>query len=857
MKISVPFFYGYSLGIINPEYDPFNPDIKLKAYDSETRRERARLGQDFTERRSYNFQGVRKERAAGKEAHFFDISNWTASYGYSESLHRDFNTNYDRTKIWKAGLNYGYTFSAKPYEPFKKVEFMQKSKWWAIVRDVNISLLPKNIAFSNDVVRNYNERQIRNNLDETFVFQPVYVKNFTWNRNYKLGWDITKNLKLTFNANNRSFFDEANGRVDKKADPDGYRQFKDTVWDQMRTFGKTLDYTHDYSISYNLPLDKIPALDWLSANVKYGGTYNWQRAPLGQENYGNLVQNNRSVNATAQANFTNLYNKVPFFKKVNGDGKGVRGKAGTATDAGGKGGGKAGPEVKAPEEELKPDKPIEEMTKKERRKWERKKRKFEREKRRKKNAKVHPVAGFAGRLLMTVRNVSGTYTQNDGTLLPGYNQDSRILGFNPTMSSPLSGFIFGQQSYSVFGKETGYDFARVAADNNWLVQNSALNRQHTITHSQTITGRGTLEPFKDFTIDLNVNRMMTQNSSDFFRWDEGSQSFQSQSHMQQSTLTYSTISIRTAFENLGANYSSENFENLRTNTAAVSQYLGSQNSNSVGLDSGYANGYGATQQEVVIGAFLSAYTKSGVNERTTNPFKSMPLPNWSISYNGLTKFEFMKKYVKNFVVRHAYTSTVSMAGVMSNLNAETDADGDVSAYDLNNNFIPRNNVQAITLSERFSPLIGFDATWNVNGQGLITKFEYKKDRSATLSLNNNQVTEVLGNEFVIGTGYKFEKVALKFIKLRGKSPENPLNIRFDFTFRDNLTVIRKIVEGTDQATAGQRVVSIKSSVDYNLNNNLTVQLYYDQVITTPKIATSYPTGNLSTGIRFRYNLGGL
>ena len=114
----------------------------------------------------------------------------------------------------------------------------------------------------------------------------------------------------------------------------------------------------------------------------------------------------------------------------------------------------------------------------------------------------------------------------------------------------------------------------------------------------------------------------------------------------------------------------------------------------------------------------------------------------------------------------------------------------------------------------------------------------------------------MGSEFVIGTGYKFEKVQLPF-KVRGKKPENPLNIRFDFTFRDNLTVIRKIVEGTNQATAGQRVISIKSSVDYNLGNNLTIQLYYDQVITTPKIATSYPTGNMSTGLRFRYNLGGL
>jgi cell surface protein SprA len=248
-----------------------------------------------------------------------------------------------------------------------------------------------------------------------------------------------------------------------------------------------------------------------------------------------------------------------------------------------------------------------------------------------------------------------------------------------------------------------------------------------------------------------------------------------------------------------------------------------------------------------------------VNEKNVNPLKNVPLPNWSINYNGLTKYDFAKKYVKNFVIRHAYSSTVSVAGLQTNLNAGFDANGDANARDINNNFIADRQMQNITISERFSPLIGFDATWNVkkrgasNGQGLITKFEYKKDRSATLSLNNNQVTEVLGSEWIIGTGYKFEKVKLPFDKI----PASALNIRFDLSFRDNLTVIRKVVENTNQATAGQRVVSIKSSADYNLTQNLTVQLYYDQIINTPKIATSYKTANMSTGIRLRFNLAGV
>ena len=141
-------------------------------------------------------------------------------------------------------------------------------------------------------------------------------------------------------------------------------------------------------------------------------------------------------------------------------------------------------------------------------------------------------------------------------------------------------------------------------------------------------------------------------------------------------------------------------------------------------------------------------------------------------------------------------------------------------------------------------------------QGLITKFEYKKDRSSSLALSNQQITENFTKEWIIGSGVKFSKVKLPF-KIQGKVIENDLNIRFDFSIRDNATVIRKILENTNQATAGQVVYSIKSSVDYNVGQNVTAQFYYDQVINTPKVAMTYPTGNINAGIRLRINLGGL
>jgi cell surface protein SprA len=392
------------------------------------------------------------------------------------------------------------------------------------------------------------------------------------------------------------------------------------------------------------------------------------------------------------------------------------------------------------------------------------------------------------------------------------------------------------------------------------VKNEDINKAHVVTHSQNISIRGSLEPIKDVTIELNMTRAYVNNSSDFFRWSKDDPlntdpnapgQFRSQSQVETGTLNYTTVSIGSAFtiSNRKNQYSSGTFNKLLENRKNVSGILGSNNTNSSLLNSGYFDGYDGSQQQVVLGAFLTSYTNNGVSDKNINPLKNIPLPNWTVNYNGLTKMPFMKKIAKNFVIRHAYSSTVSIAGLQTNLKANEAG----TARDINNNFEANKVAQNVTIAERFSPLIGIDATWNMGGQGLITKFEIKKDRSATLSLNNNQVTEVLGTEWVIGTGYKFTKVKMPIKKV----PPSPVNLRFDLSFRDNLTVIRKVVENSNQATAGQKVVSIKSSADYNVGPNLVIQAYYDQVITNPKIATSYPTGNMSCGFRLRFNLAGV
>ena len=863
-RVSLPFFYGYSLGLINPEYDPFNPDIKLADYDDATRRERKKLGQDFNERKSFNFTNVRKEAKAGSKNHFWRISNWAASYAFSENLQRDFNTKKDLTKTWTGALNYNYTFKGKPLQPFKKWKPVQKNKYLKLIKDFNVFLMPKNISFTNDYSRIYNERQVRNNLVPDYEFDPIFLKRFDWNRKYEIGYDITRNLKTTFSARNQAIFEEGNNSVDRNSNPEGYREFLDTIRSQMATLGRTMQYNQNVTINYKIPFNKFPLTNWINANIKYTGGYNWSRAPLGQSAFGNTIQNSRNINMTSQANFVNLYNKVPFFKKILSDGRNSRGRINPRSGPGSKGSDGNNPKTDTEEnkkwewiivEDLEPEIPLDSMTKEELKAYKKKNRAHKRKTRKEERAKrkVPKILGFFARMIMTVRNVSGTYALTDGTLLPGFSEESRFLGMNNS-TTQLSGFVFGQQGYDVFGRSNGYNVSQLATDNNWLVRNENLNTQFATTHSANLSMRATLEPLKDVNIDLNLNRNYSNNSGEFYRWNEGTEAFEGQSQFQTSTLTYSTITWGTSFIKQGSQYQSSVFDNLLNNRTAVSQLIGSQNSNSsLTSAGGYYSGYSGSQQDVVLGAFMTAFNDAAVNSRNIDPMQSVPLPNWSVNYSGLTKYKWTKKFLKSFILRHGYSSTVSLNGMQTNLNSESDNQGNLIALDIDNNYIPDMQIQNVVISERFSPLIGIDANWIIGNHTLQTRFEYKKDRQATLALSNNQVTESLSEEIVIGTAARIKDVKLPFRNIKSSD----VNIKFDFSFRDNLTVIRKIIENTNQATAGQKTVAIKISADYNLTNNLTLMFYYDQNLNTPKVQTSYPTGNVNTGFKIRFNLAGV
>jgi cell surface protein SprA len=849
IRLQVPFMYSYSVTAVDPQFDMLAPDIRLSDYDDfATRQERARLSRDVTIRRSYNFTNVRRERPTGKEVHFWDVENWSATYSYNELYMRDINTDHDLTKTYRGSLN--YSFSGKPIEvtPFNDIKFLKKSKWFGLLSEFNFNLGPKSIAFSSELARMYNERQNRNALDTSFIFAPTYLKNFTWTRNYDVKYDLTKQLKFTFAAVNNSIIYEPAGVINPNAEstsPEGiiYKQYREGIERAFNPFssstdtvnrfgGYTLNYAHNYNITYKVPFNQLPLTDWMTANIKFRGSYDWQRAPISQPAFGNTIQNSRNFNINGQVDMTKIYNRLEFFRRVTG-GKPNRG-------------GRTNNDQKN-------------TTDGDKQEGEGDKDKAEKEK--KEKGELHPAWKVVGQMIMTVQSINITYTETDGMLLPGYNGQTTLFGMD-NFGAPGFAFVTGQQNIDLWGRPTdvwgtGQTFAPYAAGNGWLVQNPALNIMHTTMQSQSINGKVVLTPVKDLNINLTIDRKYTNNQNGYYRYNDTIMSpsgglgyWEYQNRQDMGTLNFTTITWKTAFTSMDSTYFSQVFNDMRNFRPTASAQLGQMHGTS--LDSGgYYDGFGNNQQDVLISSFFAAYTGKGTGNKAFNIFEAIPLPNWDIRYNGLSKIEFFKDRVKNFTLSHAYRSTVSVSNFQTNL-AAFDPSGN-QLRDQSDNYIPGTQIQSITISEQFAPLIGVDATWSIGDNGLITKFEYIRDRSMALNIPNLQVMEMRGQEIVIGSGYKFSKVKMPF-QFMGKTPESDLNIRFDLNIRQNISIARNIIEDTNQPTSGQRMYSVKFKVDYDLGPNLNCAFYFDRIVNKPVLSNAYPTANTSCGISLRFNL---
>lgn len=864
LGVTLPMYLGYSATVSTPQFDPLSPDLELNDLPNLST-ERKKKSQDFTQRKSINFTNVsinpsgkgkdkdkdkKDDKGGGKDAKdpkggkkapkgggkdktpFYDVSNFSVSYAYNELYRRDINTEFLVNKQYTGAFAYAFNNRPKEIKPFSKIGFIKKSPYLKWIKDFNFIPGIKTLSFRTSMDRTYETSRIRNNTLELFGFesdvliQTQVMKTWQWTREYNFKYDLTKSISFDFNANNLALVGEPIGVIDK-SDTDAYEAYKDTVWSNIQNLGETTNYNHNVRLSYKLPFDKFPLIDFITSDVRYDGTYRWDRAPFTQDTLGHTIQNSRNLTLNAQANFVNLYNKVPLLKELNSKRPKKKGKGKKDDDKD-----KVDGFGNVTDDDDKKDK-----------------------------EKINPAHVFL-RLLMVVRNVNATYSRNEGLLLPGYGRKTQYFGMDEGFDAPGWGFVLGQQNTDLMGDRV-YNYALEAAENGWLVQQEFLNSQYNETFNENIQLRANLEPIRDFKVELTANKQSATNQTSFFRYDSDSDTYEFDSPVETGSFSATVITWPTAFIKDEEDFSSEVFDQFLLNRLAISERLNNDAYQIIDPnENGYYDGWGPTSQDVVIPAFIAAYTGQSSNDVPLDVFDTKVAPNWRITYDGLSKIPAVKKVFKRFSLNHTYRSTVSTSYV-TNLNYEENAEGLPTALDASEyeNFIPFRQINTVSVSEQFSPLIGFDMTINTDKQNEPQiRVEWKKDRTMSLGMTNYQISETKSNSLVLGVGFTFKEVPNPFIRHRkSRLPlafleDTELAIRADLTIRDNVTLIRKMVERQNQVTAGQRLISLKTSADMKVSDKLTLRFFYDHQLTRPKISTSFPTSNINSGISLRFTL---
>jgi len=795
--IQLPMSYSIGEEFKDPKYDPQYQDVKFA--DAKAVNPNSKNAQDYTLRKSISFNNVRKNRnpKSTKKPKIYDVENLSVSYSFAEEFHKDYNIEKYLNQNLTAGASYAFTFQPKYIEPFKKSSFFGKSKHWQLLRDVNVNLLPKNIGFNSRITRNYNEQKSRNLIEGLSAQPTLKQRRFLFDWDYTIGFDITKSLKLNFNANNSYLYDNSgNGE-------------EIGIFDQFFNTGRPDHYNQKLSANYKIPINKIPYLSFVTADYAYTANFDWQAASQSYvDKIGNLLQNSNTHNVNGTFSFAKLYQETGFKKLFT------------------KGSKKKQNQFKAPQ--------LPSIGKV--------------KKGKKKQTVGEKILLGAYNVLTSVKTAKLSYSENNGTLLPGYLGESGFLGRDNATGfksvGPTLGFVFGSQ----------VDIRNRAVQNNWLVSRNVgeayFSKTYSNTHYNKLGYTISIKPIRDLTIELIGNKIQTRNISQQLDVLAGKDAPEITPITETGNFSTSYSMLSTVFKS-----GDELFNQFLANRETISHRLGVQRGVDLTMPGNFNTdgtvvGLNGSSQQVLLPAFLSAYSGDSPNSVSLGAFKNIPIPNWTLRYNGLMKIDWFKENFASFTISNGYKSSYTISNFTNNLQYKAD---DLSKTNSSGNFQPELLISSVSLIDEFSPLIKIDMKMR---NSFSFRGEIRKDRTLTLNFDNSTMTDIKGTEYVFGIGYKIKNVVFntrfagKMQKLKGD-----VNLRADISFRDNLTMIRSIDVENNQISGGQKLLSIKFAADYKLNRNLTTSFYYNHNTSKYAISTSFPRQSINAGLNIIYNLG--
>ena len=933
-KVSIPVYYSVTKEKTSPKYNPMDTDMELKdaldAAGSKAERDSIEnIAVTKVTQTNFSVSNARVGIATKRHPMPYDPANFSFTYSHAHQHTTGETTVREQRDNWRGALDYSWTPVYKSWEPFRKIK--NKSKWLDILKRFGLNWLPQNLAFNTEMTHETYELQERDMESLTKSQLPItFSDQFLWNREFALRWDLTKNLHMNFQSATHAQVDVPYPDVNTDLYADQYHAWKDSVYrsavlNSVRTWGTPLDYSQSFTASYKVPLNLLPVFDWVNTDASYSSNYSWERG-MEDENgnsYGNTVNTHRELTLNGSFNLVKLYNHVPFLKKVNEKFNRTMSRSQY--------------ERKKQEKEKK-KKDARELAADPKKALPKNRKAFEKEItllpdttlsiRHGKNSKRLIVSAktadgklfpikykkvdnnqikliskvdsaqkikisvlakepleekswyktwqTVARLAMMVRNVSFNYRSSYQLTLPGF--------------TPSIGDAFGQKKVGSMAPGLDFAFGLVdddyigkARENDWLLRNDSVATPATTSKTDNLQLRMTLEPVKDLKIDLSAVRTQTTQKSIQYMY-EGTPTTQSGS------FQMSTISLSTAFEGMGdanSGYRSKTFEKFVNSLAGYrdrveAQYAGTVYPAGSALSGGKfdasrtpVNQYSG---DVMIPAFLNAYTSMGGNSLSLFPALSRLLPNWTVRYSGLGRLPWFRDHFKSVNINHSYKSIFAVGSYNSYSTYQEYMNGLGFINDASTgNPSPSSmfNISQVSINEAFSPLLGMDVTFNNN---MTLKGEYRQTRVLNLSMTSVQLNEALSKDWVIGMGYRINNFSLfegGARKLKAKTgagnkkdnrnassnsqqmrgTNHDLNLRLDFSFRKQAAIVRDIATMTSSASSGNNALKLSFSADYTFSKLLTMSFYYDRQTNTPLLSSSsYPTTTQDFGLSIKFSL---
>ncbi|KAA6440600.1 cell surface protein SprA [Dyadobacter flavalbus] len=790
---SIPLFVSYDRRNVKPHFNPLDPDTPLNTSLDNLLSDEDRDG----------YRRLVEENTVKRGINFSNVHKVKVNQGAKNHFY-DFEN-----------FSFTYAFSDDKRRNILTQEYAQRmykggisyvyssqpkafepfKKWTAVSRWTDL-IKDFNLTLLPNTV------SIRTDVDRRFLKTQLRNADLTtegiqplyekyfWFNRY---YDFSWNLTRNITLTYNS---SANSIIDEPMGDINTASKKDSLWSNFKKLGRIKNFDQKIDLTYRLPLDKIPLTDWMTADYKHSVAYQYQANALGLKDttglpFGDIIRNSRERGINGKVDFVLLYNKLRYLKFANTPTVARKNFARSPGD-------------------------IEDI-----------------------DMRTTDVLKTLTRALMTVRGINVSYSVLETTSLPGYLRAPKYFGIDNT-NAPGLPFVLGQQDRN---------FQMKAAEKGWITKSEQQNMPFQQTIAKNFSANTTLEPFKDFRLIIEARLTRQDAYQEFYRPD-ASGNFASQSPLRNGQFSMSFMSFRTAFAKMRRDNSSPVFDKFRAYRAILRDRLNQENPTS--------GEYNETSQDVLISSFFAAYRGKDPLTVRTNPFLKFPMPNWDLSYNGLSQLPMFKKLFSSFSLKHKYMSNYSVGNFTSSLDYEAlYVNLAVMGYPLSSRlnelgqYIPVFAMSTITLAERFQPLVGVE----FRTQSRVTaRIEYNRDRTVALNISNSQMAELFNQDVTVNIGFTKNNVAIPF-KINGvkKKLKNDMTMQLAMTFRDTRSIQRKF-DGENIPIAGNINFQLRPTVNYLVNNRLSVQFYFDRTFNDPLVSNSFYRASTSGGVQLKFNL---